>query len=204
MGGLSMNLVPMVVEQSARGERAFDIYSRLLRERVIFLNGPVEDGMSALICAQLLYLEADHPKKDIFLYINSPGGSVTAGFAIYDTMRYIKSPVSTFAMGFAASMGSFLLMAGEPGQRVCLPNTRIVLHQPSGGFQGQVSDIQRHAADALETKQRMTRLYAEHCGRTYEEVEAALDRDNFLSAQQALEFGLVDRIETTRAEPAAA
>src|SRR5579863_3571821 len=190
------NLVPMVVEQSSRGERAFDIYSRLLRERVIFLNGPVEDGMSALICAQLLYLEADHPKKEVSLYINSPGGSVTAGFAIYDTMRYIKSPVSTFAMGFAASMGSFILCAGEPGQRVCLPNTRIVLHQPS--------DIERHAEDVLETKRRMTRLYAEHCGRTYEEVEHALDRDNFMSAEQALAFGLVDRIEETRADPKAA
>jgi ATP-dependent Clp protease protease subunit len=204
MGGLSANLVPMVVEQSARGERAFDIYSRLLRERVVFLNGPVEDGMAALICAQLLYLEAEHPKKEIFLYINSPGGSVTAGFAIYDTMRYIRSPVATFAMGFAASMGSFLLMAGEKGQRVCLPNTRIVLHQPSGGYQGQASDIERHAEDVLETKRRMTRLYAEHCGRTYEEVERALDRDNFLSAEQALAFGLVDRIESERAAPEAA
>jgi ATP-dependent Clp protease, protease subunit len=204
MGGLSMTLVPMVVEQSARGERAFDIYSRLLRERVVFLNGQFEDGMAALICAQLLFLEAENPKKEIFLYINSPGGSVTAGFAIYDTMRYIKSPVSTFAMGFAASMGSFILCAGEPGQRVCLPNTRIVLHQPSGGFQGQASDIERHAEDVLETKRRMTRLYAEHCGRTYEEVEHALDRDNFMSAEQALAFGLVDRIESTRTEPKAA
>jgi ATP-dependent Clp protease, protease subunit len=204
MGGLSMNLVPMVVEQSARGERAFDIYSRLLRERVVFLNGQFEDGMASLICAQLLFLEAENPKKEIFLYINSPGGSVTAGFAIYDTMRYIKSPVSTFAMGFAASMGSFILCAGEPGQRVCLPNTRIVLHQPSGGFQGHASDIERHAEDVLETKRRMTRLYAEHTGRTYGEVEHALDRDNFMSAEQALAFGLVDRIEATRAEPEAA
>jgi ATP-dependent Clp protease protease subunit len=204
MGGLSMNLVPMVVEQSSRGERAFDIYSRLLRERVIFLNGQVEDGMSALVCAQLLYLEADNPKKEISLYINSPGGSVTAGFAIYDTMRYIKSPVATLGMGFAASMGAFLLMAGEPGLRVCLPNTRIVLHQPSGGFSGQASDIERHAEDILEVKRRTTRLYAEHCGRTYEEVERALDRDNFLSAEQARDFGLVDRIEATRAEPEAA
>ncbi|HLI66143.1 MAG TPA: ATP-dependent Clp protease proteolytic subunit [Caulobacteraceae bacterium] len=202
MGGVMANLIPMVIEESSRGERAFDIYSRLLRERVVFLNGPVEDGMAALVCAQLLYLEAEHPKKDINLYINSPGGSVTAGFAIYDTMRYIKSPVATFAMGFAASMGSFLLMAGEKGQRVCLPNTRIVLHQPSGGFQGQASDIERHAEDVLETKRRMTRLYAEHCGRTYEEVERALDRDNFLSADQALAFGLVDRIESVRADAA--
>jgi ATP-dependent Clp protease protease subunit len=204
MGGLTANLVPMVVEQSSRGERAFDIYSRLLRERVVFLNGQFEDGMAALICAQLLFLEADNPKKEIFLYINSPGGSVTAGFAIYDTMRYIKSPVATFAMGFAASMGSFILCAGEAGQRVCLPNTRIVLHQPSGGFQGQASDIERHAEDVLETKRRMTRLYAEHCGRTYEEVERALDRDNFMSAEQALAFGLVDRIESSRGDREAA
>ena len=203
MGGL-MNLVPMVVEQSSRGERSFDIFSRLLRERVVFLNGPIDDGVSALICAQLLFLEAENPKKQIDMYINSPGGVVTSGFAIYDTMQYIKSPVSTLCMGMAASMGSFLLMAGEPGLRSCLTNASILLHQPSGGFQGQVSDIERHAEDARETKQRMTRLYAEHCGRTYEEVEHALDRDNFLSAQQALEFGLVDRIETTRAEPEAA
>ncbi|HLK24088.1 MAG TPA: ATP-dependent Clp protease proteolytic subunit [Caulobacteraceae bacterium] len=198
------NLVPMVIEESSRGERAFDIYSRLLRERVIFLNGQVEDGMAALICAQLLYLEAENPKKEICLYINSPGGVVTAGFAIYDTMRYIKCPVATFAMGFAASMGSFLLMAGEKDMRVCLPNTRILLHQPSGGFQGQASDIERHAEDVLETKRRMTRLYAEHCGRTYEEVERALDRDKFFSPQEALAFGLVDRIETSRGERDAA
>ena len=199
-----MSLVPMVIEESSRGERAFDIYSRLLRERVIFLNGQVEDGMAALVCAQLLYLEAENPKKEICLYINSPGGVVTAGFAIYDTMRYIKSPVSTFAMGFAASMGSFLLMAGEPGMRVCLPNTRILLHQPSGGFQGQASDIERHAEDVLETKRRMTRLYAEHCGRTYEEVERALDRDKFFSPEEAKDFGLVDRIEANRGDREAA
>jgi ATP-dependent Clp protease protease subunit len=196
----AMNLVPMVVEQSSRGERSFDIFSRLLRERIIFVNGPVEDGMSALICAQLLFLEADNPKKEIFLYINSPGGVVTAGFAIYDTMQYIKSPVSTFCMGFAASMGSFLLMAGEPGHRVCLPNARIVLHQPSGGFQGQASDIARHAEDILKTKRRLQEIYAKHCGRTYEEVEHALDRDNFLDAEEAKAFGLVDHVYGTREE----
>ncbi len=196
----AMNLVPMVVEQSSRGERSFDIFSRLLRERIIFVNGPVEDGMAALICAQLLFLEADNPKKEIFLYINSPGGVVTAGFAIYDTMQYIKSPVSTFCMGFAASMGSFLLMAGEPGHRVCLPNARIVLHQPSGGFQGQASDIARHAEDILKTKRQLQTIYAKHCGRTYEEVERALDRDNFLDAEEAKAFGLVDHVYGTRDE----
>jgi ATP-dependent Clp protease, protease subunit len=204
MMNAAMNLVPMVVEQSSRGERSFDIFSRLLRERIIFVNGPVEDGMSALICAQLLFLEADNPKKEIFLYINSPGGVVTSGLAIYDTMQYIKSPVSTFCMGFAASMGSFLLMAGEPGHRVCLPNARIVLHQPSGGFSGQASDVARHAEDILKTKRQLQEIYAKHCGRTYEEVERALDRDNFLSAEEAKAFGLVDHVYGTReeAEPA--
>ena len=195
-----MNLVPMVVEQSSRGERSFDIFSRLLRERIIFVNGPVEDGMAALICAQLLFLEADNPKKEIFLYINSPGGVVTSGFAVYDTMQYIKSPVSTFCMGFAASMGSFLLMAGEPGHRVCLPNARIVLHQPSGGFSGQASDVARHAEDILKTKRQLQEIYAKHCGRTYEEIERALDRDNFLDAEEAKAFGLVDHVYGTRDE----
>jgi ATP-dependent Clp protease protease subunit len=193
MGGL-MNLVPMVIEQSSRGERSFDIFSRLLRERVIFLNGPVEDGMSALICAQLLFLEAENPKKEISMYINSPGGSVTAGFAIYDTMQYIKSPIATLCVGMAASMGSFLLMGGEPGKRACTPNSRIVLHQPSGGFSGQASDVQRHAEDIVEVKRRMNTLYAKHCGRTYEEVETTLDRDHFMSAEQAKAWGLVDEI----------
>jgi ATP-dependent Clp protease protease subunit len=197
MGGL-MNLVPMVIEQSSRGERAFDIFSRLLRERVIFLNGPVEDGMSALICAQLLFLEAENPKKEISMYINSPGGSVTAGFAIYDTMQYIKSPVATLCVGMAASMGSFLLMAGEAGRRACTPNARIILHQPSGGFQGQASDVARHAEDIIAVKKRMQELYAKHCGRTYEEVETTLDRDNFLSAEEAKAWGLVDEIVESR------
>ena len=195
-----MNLVPMVVEQSARGERSFDIFSRLLRERVIFLNGPVEDGMAALVCAQLLFLESEHPKKPIELYINSPGGVVTAGFAIYDTMQYITSAVHTTCMGFAASMGSFLLMAGEPGHRVALPNSRIMVHQGSGGFQGKVSDIERHAKDAMETQHKINKLYAKHCGRTYEEVKIALDRDNFMSAEEAKAWGLVDHITASRDE----
>ena len=171
-----MNLVPMVVEQSSRGERAFDIFSRLLRERVIFLNGPVEDGMAALICAQLLYLESENPKKQIDMYINSPGGIVTSGLAIYDTMQYIKSPVSTVCMGMAASMGSFLLMAGEAGHRITLPNARIMVHQPSGGFQGKASDIERHAEDIVKTKRRLNELYAKHTGQTLETVEGVLDR----------------------------
>ncbi len=196
----SMNLVPMVVEQSSRGERAFDIFSRLLRERVIFLNGPVEDGMSALICAQLLYLEAENPKKQIDMYINSPGGVVTSGLAIYDTMQYIKSPVSTICMGMAASMGSFLLMAGEPGLRVSLPNARIMVHQPSGGFQGKASDIERHAEDIIKTKRKLNELYAKHCGRTYEEVERTLDRDHFMNAEEAKEWGIVDNIFHDRDE----
>ena len=204
MGGLTMNLVPMVVEQSSRGERSFDIFSRLLRERIIFLNGPIDDGVSALVCAQLLFLEAENPKKEIALYINSPGGVVTAGFAIYDTMQYIKSPVSTLCSGMAASMGSFLLMAGEPGHRVCLPNTSVILHQPSGGYSGQASDMARHAEDIIKTKRRLTELYAKHCGRTYAEVERALDRDNFLDAEQAKAWGLVDHVYERREEGEAA
>jgi ATP-dependent Clp protease protease subunit len=201
MGGMS-NLVPMVIEQSSRGERAFDIFSRLLRERVIFLNGPVEDGMSALICAQLLFLEAENPKKEISMYINSPGGSVTAGFAIYDTMQYIKSPVATLCVGMAASMGSFLLMGGEAGRRACTPNARIILHQPSGGFSGQASDIARHAEDIVQVKNRLNTLYAKHCGRTLEEVERTLDRDHFMSAEEAKTWGIIDEIIENREEAA--
>jgi len=196
----TMNLVPMVVEQSSRGERAFDIFSRLLRERVIFLNGPIDDGVSALICAQLLFLEAENPKKQIDLYINSPGGVVSAGLAIYDTMQYIRSPVSTFCMGMAASMGSFLLMAGEPGKRIALPNARIMLHQPSGGFRGQASDIERHAEDIIATKRRLNELYSKHCSRTYEEVEKTLDRDHFMSADEAKAWGIVDHVVASRDE----
>jgi ATP-dependent Clp protease protease subunit len=194
-----MNLVPMVIEQSSRGERAFDIFSRLLRERVIFLNGPVEDGMASLICAQLLYLESEFPKKQIDMYINSPGGVVSSGLAIYDTMQYIRCPVSTTCMGMAASMGSFLLMAGEPGLRVALPNASIMVHQPSGGFQGKASDIERHAEDIVKTKRRLNEMYAKHCGRTYEEVERTLDRDYFMTAQEAKEWGIVDHIYDSRA-----
>lgn len=197
MSGIA-NLVPMVIEQSSRGERSFDIFSRLLRERIIFVNGQIEDNMAAIVCAQLLTLEADNPEKEVSLYINSPGGVVSSGFAIYDTMRYISCPVSTVCMGFAASMATFLLMAGDQGRRISLPNTRILLHQPSGGFQGQASDIQRHAEDILKTKRRMIDLYAQHCGRTIEEVENTLDRDHFMSAEDAKAWGLVDHVYDTR------
>ena len=193
-----MQLVPMVVEQSSRGERSFDIYSRLLRERIVFLNGEVEDGMAGLICAQLLFLEAENPKKPIAMYINSPGGVVTAGLAIYDTMQFIKSPVATLCMGTARSMGSFLLMAGEPGRRAALPNASIHVHQPLGGYQGQASDILIHAEEMRQTKRRMTSLYAHHCGRTYEEVEKTLDRDFFMTAEQAVEWGIVDSVISKR------
>src|SRR5437868_4735909 len=189
-----LQLVPIVVEQSSRGERSFDIYSRLLRERIIFLNGEVNDGASALVCAQLLFLEADNPNRPIHLYINSPGGVVTSGFAMYDTMRYIKAPVHTLCMGTARSMGSFLLMAGEPGERAALPNASLHVHQPLGGFQGQASDVLIHAEEMQQTKRRMIRLYAEHCKRTYEEVERTLDRDHFMTAEQALEWGLIDKV----------
>jgi ATP-dependent Clp protease protease subunit len=190
----AMQLVPMVVEQSSRGERSFDIYSRLLRERIVFLNGEVNDALSALVCAQLLFLEADNPNKPIHLYINSPGGVVTSGFAMYDTMRYIKAPVHTVCMGTARSMGSFLLMAGEPGERVALPNASLHVHQPLGGFQGQASDILIHAEEMLKTKRQIIRLYAEHCRRSFEEVERTLDRDHFMTPEEALEWGLIDRI----------
>jgi ATP-dependent Clp protease, protease subunit len=196
----ALNLVPMVVEQTSRGERAFDIFSRLLKERVIFLNGPVEDGMSALICAQLLYLEAENPKKEIQMYINSPGGVVTSGLAIYDTMQYIKCPVVTLCMGMAASMGSFLLMAGEPGNRIALPNARIMVHQPSGGYSGKASDIERHAEDIIKTKRRLNEIYARHTGRSYEEVEEKLDQDTFMTPEEAKAWGLVDQVIEKRAD----
>ena len=190
----SMMLVPMVVEQSARGERSFDIYSRLLRDRVIFLNGEVNDAVSALVCAQLLFLEAENPDKPIHLYINSPGGVITSGLAMYDTMQFIKTPVHTLCMGTARSMGSFLLMAGEPGHRMALPNASLHVHQPLGGVQGQASDIRIHAEEMLRTKDRVTRLYAQHCGRSYEEVERDLDRDRFMTAEEAREWGLIDKV----------
>jgi ATP-dependent Clp protease protease subunit len=189
-----LNLVPMVVEQTSRGERAFDIFSRLLKERIIFLNGPVDDGTSALICAQLLFLESENPKKEIGMYINSPGGVVTSGLAIYDTMQYIRSPISTLCMGMAASMGSFLLMAGEKGQRIALPSARIMVHQPSGGFSGKATDIQRHAEDIIKTKRRLNELYAKHTGQPIEVVEETLDRDYFMTAEEAKDWGLVDHV----------
>ncbi|OYR16085.1 ATP-dependent Clp endopeptidase proteolytic subunit ClpP [Brucella grignonensis] len=193
-----MNLVPMVVEQTNRGERAYDIFSRLLKERIIFVNGPVEDGMSMLICAQLLFLESENPKKEINMYINSPGGVVTSGMAIYDTMQFIKPPVSTLCMGQAASMGSLLLTAGATGQRFALPNARIMVHQPSGGFQGQASDIERHAQDIIKMKRRLNEVYVKHTGRDYETIERTLDRDHFMTAQEALEFGLIDKVIESR------
>lgn len=191
----------MVVEQSSRGERSFDIFSRLLRERIIFLNGPINDGVAALVCAQLLFLESENPAREIALYINSPGGMVTSGFAIYDTMQWVKCPIWTVCIGMAGSMGSFLLMAGAAGRRVALPNASILLHQPSGGFQGPASDVERHAEDIVKTKRRLTQLYATHCGRTYEEVERTLDRDRFMSAEEAREWGLVDHVYRTRDIP---
>jgi len=190
----SMNLIPMVVEQTGRGERAYDIFSRLLKERIIFINGMVEDNMAMLVCAQLLFLEAENPKKEIYLYINSPGGYVTAGMAIYDTMRFIRPDVATLCMGQAASMGSLLLAAGAKGHRFALPNARIMVHQPSGGFQGAASDIQRHAQDIIKLKRRLNEIYVELTGQTYETIENTLDRDHFMSAEEACRFGLIDKV----------
>ncbi|WP_336279085.1 ATP-dependent Clp endopeptidase proteolytic subunit ClpP [Bartonella sp. CB175] len=195
-----LSLVPMVVEQTNRGERAYDIFSRLLKERIIFINGPVEDGMAMLVCAQLLFLEAENPKKEINLYINSPGGVVTSGMAIYDTMQFIRPPVSTLCMGQAASMGSLLLTAGAKGHRFTLPNARIMVHQPSGGFQGQASDIERHAQDIIKMKQRLNEIYVQHTGQDYEVIERTLDRDHFMTAEEAKQFGLVDDVIQYRAE----
>jgi ATP-dependent Clp protease, protease subunit len=200
---LAMNLVPMVVEQTNRGERAFDIFSRLLKERIIFLTGPVEDGMASLICAQLLYLEADNPKKEINLYINSPGGVVTSGMSIYDTMQFIKPPVSTLCMGQAASMGSLLLAAGAPGMRFALPNARVMVHQPSAGAQGQVTDILIQAREFENMKRRLNEIYVHHTGKTYDEIESALERDNFMTAEVAKEFGLIDKVISSRELPEA-
>ena len=191
-------LVPMVVEQTNRGERAFDIYSRLLKERIIFVTGVVEDIMASLVTAQLLFLEADNPKKEIAMYINSPGGQVTSGFAMYDTMQFICPPVATLCVGQAASMGSLLLAAGEPGLRRSLPNARVMVHQPSAGFQGQASDIERHAEDILKTKRRLNEIYAKHTGQPYEVIERTLDRDHFMTAEQAKAFGLIDEVITKR------
>lgn len=194
----SMNLVPMVVEQTNRGERAYDIFSRLLKERIIFVTGPVEDGMATLITAQLLFLEADNPSKEISMYINSPGGVVTSGLAIYDTMKYIQPAITTVCIGQAASMGSLLLAAGEKGQRFALPNSRIMVHQPSGGFQGQATDIEIHARETLALRERLNQIYVEHTGQDIETVREALERDNFMSPQQAMDFGLIDKVGATR------
>ena len=192
-------LVPMVVEQTAKGERSYDIYSRLLKERIIFLTGPVEDNMANLILAQMLFLESENPDKDIFLYINSPGGSVTAGMAIYDTMNFIKPDVSTICVGQAASMGAFLLTAGAKGKRFCLPNSRVMIHQPLGGFQGQASDFEIHAKEILSIKDKLNRLMAEHTGQPLDVISKDTDRDNFMSADQAVDYGIVDSVFKNRA-----
>ena len=198
---LSMNmLVPMVVETTNRGERAYDIYSRLLRERIIFLTGPVHDGVSALVCAQLLFLEAENPKKDIFFYINSPGGVVSSGLAIYDTMQYIRCEVSTVCIGQAASMGSLLLAAGAPGKRYCLPNARVMVHQPSGGVQGQATDIEIHAREILALRQRLNEIYVQHTGQDIKAIEKALERDRFMTANEAKDFGIIDQVVAKRPE----
>jgi len=191
-------LVPMVVEQTSRGERAYDIYSRMLKERIIFLTGPVHDGVASLICAQLLYLESENPTQDIFFYINSPGGVVTSGLAMYDTMQYIRPDVQTVCIGQAASAGSLLLMAGAPGKRFALPNSKIMIHQPSGGFQGQVSDIQIHAEEILRTRHRLNGLYCHHTGQDMDTIDNAMERDNFMDPERAKEFGLIDEVVSKR------
>ena len=198
----NLGYVPMVIEQSGRGERAYDIYSRLLRERVIFLVGPVDDMTANVIVAQLLFLEADNPDKDVSLYINSPGGSVTAGMAIYDTMQFIKPDVSTLCIGQAASMGALLLAAGEKGKRFCLPNSRVMIHQPLGGFQGQASDIEIHAKEILFLKEKLNQILANHTGQTLKKIAADTDRDNFLSAEQSVDYGMVDQVISKRSQVA--
>ena len=191
-------LIPMVVEQSSKGERAYDIYSRLLKERIIFLTGQINDNISSLVTAQLLFLEAEDPKKEIYLYINSPGGLVTAGLGIYDTMQYIKPDISTLCIGQAASMGSFLLSAGKKGKRFSLPNSRIMVHQPSAGFQGQATDIQIHAKEILSLKERLNKIYSKHTGKSITEISEALERDNFMTAEEAKKFGLIDSVVEKR------
>ena len=192
------NLIPMVVEQSNRGERAYDIYSRLLKERIVFVTGPIEDYMASVITAQLLYLEAENPKKEISMYINSPGGVVSSGLAIYDTMQYIKPEVSTLCIGQAASMGSLLLAAGEKNKRFALPNSRIMVHQPSGGFQGQASDIERHAKEIISLRSRLNEIYVNHTGKDLKIIESALDRDTFMTSDDAKKFGLIDKVVQNR------
>jgi ATP-dependent Clp protease, protease subunit len=196
-----MNLVPMVVEQTSRGERSYDIFSRLLKDRIIFVAGPIDDSTATLVTAQLLFLESENPKKEIAMYINSPGGIVTSGLAIYDTMQYIRSPVSTACIGMAASMGSLLLAAGEKGMRFSTPNSRIMVHQPSGGFRGVASDIERHAEDILAMKKRLNEIYVKHTGQSYDVIEKTLDRDSFMTPDQAQAFGIVDKVYEKRAVP---
>jgi ATP-dependent Clp protease protease subunit len=195
------NLVPMVVEQTNRGERAYDIFSRLLKERIIFLNGPIDDGVASLVCSQLLFLESENPTKDISMYINSPGGIVTSGLAIYDTMEYIRPDVSTVCMGQAASMGSLLLMAGAADKRYALPNARIMTHQPSGGFQGQASDIEIHAREILDLRRRLNGIYERHTGKSTKQIEKIMERDTFMTAEDAQAFGLIDEVVTKRPTP---
>jgi ATP-dependent Clp protease protease subunit len=198
-GKIMSNLIPMVVDQTSRGERSYDIYSRLLKERIIFLTGEIHDHMASVICAQLLFLESEGTNKDIYMYINSPGGAVSAGLAIYDTMQYVKPDISTVCIGQAASAGSLLLMAGAAGKRIALPHSKIMVHQPSGGFRGQASDIEIHAKDILETRSTLNNLYVKHTGKDLPTVEKAMERDTFMTAQQAADFGLIDKIEETRA-----
>lgn len=195
---MDMNLVPMVIEQTGRGERSFDIFSRLLKERIIFLNGPVEDVMASLVCAQLLFLESENPNKDIFMYINSPGGIVTSGLAIYDTMQYIRPDVATVCIGQAASMGSLLLTAGAAGKRYSLPHSRIMTHQPSGGFQGQATDIEIHAKEILSLRTRLNKIYEQHSGKTLKQIERIMERDTFMSPEEAKEMGLIDEVVSKR------
>jgi ATP-dependent Clp protease protease subunit len=190
----ALGMVPIVIEQSGRGERAYDIYSRLLRERIVFLVGPVTDQSANLVCAQMLFLESENPDKDIFLYINSPGGSVSAGLSVYDTMNWIKPDVSTLCMGMAASMGSFLLMAGAKGKRIALPNSKVMIHQPSGGAQGQATDIEIHAREILKTREQLNRIYAERTGQPLEKIAADMERDRYMSAAEAMDYGLVDQV----------
>jgi len=192
------NLIPMVVEQSSRGERAYDIYSRLLKERIVFVVGPINDNVASLVTAQLLFLESEDPKKEISLYINSPGGLVTAGLGIYDTMQYIKPEISTLCIGQAASMGSFLLAAGEKGKRFSLPNSRIMVHQPSAGFQGQATDIEIHANEVLSLKKRLNEIYSKHTGKSVDEIKTSLERDNFMTPENAKDFGLIDKVVDKR------
>jgi len=195
-----VNLVPTVIEQTSRGERAFDIFSRLLKERLIFITGPIDDTTASLVCAQLLFLESENPKKDIAIYINSPGGYVTAGLAIYDTMQYIRCPISTVCIGQAASMGSLLLAAGDKGNRIALPNARVMVHQPSGGYRGVASDIERHAEEIIDLKKRLNDIYVTHTGQDYATIEKKLDRDTFMTAEDAKEFGIIDTVYERRAD----